>query len=87
MIIVGVLREVKLLCDVLKSKFEMIDLGTMSYLLDIVVLINMSGQKTFLTQEGYIDHVLGRFGKVSCKPVGTQKGKHMSGMQRGGDKQ
>ena len=39
-----------------------------------------------LTQEGYIDRVLERFGMANCKLVGTPIEKDKSGMKGGGDK-
>ena len=86
MLIAGALGEVKLSCDKLKSKFEMVDLGTVSHFLGIVVSIDMNGHMISLTQEGYIDRVLERFGMASCKPVETPMEKDKPGMKRGGDK-
>jgi len=86
MLIAGGLGEVKLVCDKLKSKFEMVDLGTVSHFLGIVVSMDTNGHAISLTQEGYIDRVWERFGMASCKPVGTPMEKDKQGMKGGGDK-
>jgi len=86
MLIAGALREVKLICDKLKSTFEMVDLGTVSHFLDMVVSIDTNGLTISLTQEGYNDLVLEQFGMASCKPVGTPREKDKLGMKGGGDK-
>jgi len=86
MLIVGALGEVKLVCDKLKSKFEMVDLGTVSHFLGMVVSMDTNGHTISLTQEGYIDRVLERFGMASCKPVGTPMEKDKLGMKGGGEK-
>ena len=39
-----------------------------------------------LTQEGYIDRVLERFGMANCTPIGTPMEKDKPGMKGGGDK-
>jgi len=86
MLIAGVLGEVKLVCDKLKSKFEMADLGTVSHFLGMVVSMETNGHMISLTQEGYIDRALERFGMASCKPVGTPMEKDKTGMKGGRDK-
>jgi len=73
-------------CDKLQSKFEMVDLGTVSHFVGMVVSMDMNGHMISLTQEGYIDRVLERFGMANCKPVGTSMEKEKSGMRGGGDK-
>jgi len=77
---------VKLICDKLKSKFAMVDLGTVSNFLGMVVSMDTSGHTISLTQEGYIYRVLEKFGMASCKPVGTPMEKDKLGMKGGGDK-
>jgi len=86
MLIAGALGDVKLVCDKLKSEFEMIDVGTVSHFLGMVVSMDTNGHMISLTQEGYIDWVLERFGMVSCKPVGTPIEKDKPCMKGGGDK-
>jgi len=76
---------VKLVCDKLKSKFEMVDLGTVSHFLGMGVSMDMNGHTISLTQEGYIDRMLEKFGMASCKPVGTAMEKDKPGMKGGGD--
>jgi len=71
MLIAGALGQVKLVWDKLKSKFEIVDLGTVSHFLGMGVSMDTNGHTLSLTQEGYIDRVLERFGMASCKPVGT----------------
>jgi len=87
MLIAGALGEVKLSCDKLKSKFEMVDLGTVSHFLGMVVSMDRNYHTISLTQEGYIDRVLERFGMASCKRVGTRMENDKRGMKGGGDKQ
>ena len=86
MLIAGALGEVKLVCDRLKSQFEMVDLGTVSQFLVLVVSMDTKGHTISVRQEGYIDGVLERFGMASCKPVGTPMEKDKQGMKGGGDK-
>jgi len=86
MLIAGALGEVQLGCDKLKSKGEMVDLGTVTYFLGMIVLIDTSGHTVSLPQEWYIDRVLERFGMASCKPVGIPIEKDKPGMKEGGDK-
>ena len=86
MLIAGALGEVKLICDMLKAKFEIVDLRTVSHFLGMVVSMDTGGHTISLTQEGYIDRVLERFGMTECKPVGTPMEKNKPGMKGGGDK-
>jgi len=88
MLIAGALGDVKLVCDKLKSKFEMVDLGTVSRFLGMVVSMDTNGHMISWTQEGYIDRVLEMFGiqVASCKPVGTPMEKDKLGMKGGGNK-
>jgi len=55
MLIARAVGEVKLICDKLQTKFEMVDLGTVSHFLGMVVSMDKSGHLISLTQEGYID--------------------------------
>jgi len=86
MLIAGALGEVKLVCDNLKSKFEMVDLGTVSHFLGMGLSLDSKGHTISLTQERYIDRVLERFGMASCKPVATPMEKGKPGIKGGGDK-
>jgi len=86
MLIAEALGEVKLICDKLKSTFVMVDLGTVSNFLALVVSMDTSGHTISLTQEGYIYGVLEKFGMASCKPVGTPMEKDKPGMKGGRDK-
>ena len=43
MLIAGALGEVKLVCDKLKSKFEMVDRGTVSHFLGMVISMDTNG--------------------------------------------
>jgi len=86
MLIAGALGEVKLICDKLKSKAEMVDPGTVIHFLCMVVLMDMNGHRISLTQEGYIARVLERLGMASCNPQETPMEKDKLGMKGGGDK-
>jgi len=86
MLIAGTLGEGKLVCDKLKRKFEMVDLGSVSHFLGLVVSVNTNAYGISFTEEGYIDRVLERFGIGSCKPVATPMEKARLGMKGGGDK-
>jgi len=86
MLIAGALGEVKLICDILKGKFEIVDNGTVSLFLGMVVSMDTGGHMISLTQEGYIDWVLERFDMTEWKPVGTPMEKDKPGMKGGGDK-
>jgi len=86
MLIAGALREWKLVCDKLQSKFKMVDLATVSHFLGIVGSMDTSGHTISLTQEWYIDQVLKRFGMASSKPLGIPIEKEKLGMKEGEDK-
>ena len=85
MLIVEVFGQVKLVYDKLKEKFEMVDLGTVSHFLGMVVLMDMNGHRICATQEGYIGWVLEKFGMSDCKPVGTQMEKNQLDVKGEGD--
>ena len=86
MLIAGVLGEVKFVCDKLKGKFEIVDLGNVNHFLSIVVWIDTGSHMICLTQERYINWVLEGFGMADCKHVGTPMEKDKPSMKGGGDK-
>ena len=86
MLIAGALGEAKLICDMLKGKFEIVDLGTVSHCLGMVVSMDTGCHTISLKQKGYVDRVFERFGMVQCKPVGTPMEKDKPGMKERGDK-
>jgi len=55
----------------LNARFDMVDLGLVKHFLGMMVSRDERGQKIYITQEGYIGHVLERFGMSNCKPVAT----------------
>jgi Reverse transcriptase (RNA-dependent DNA polymerase) len=54
---------------VMKKKFEMTDLGLMSYFLGLE--IKQGDEGIFVSQEGYAKGILKRFKMEDCKPVST----------------
>lgn len=61
--------KIEIVCDQLKSKFEMTDLGQIKSILGIQVEIK--DQVVNLSQESYVDSLLAKFGMVDSKPVAT----------------
>ena len=67
----------KLMCDIqrlkdlLSAEFEMKDLGATKKILGMEILRDRNQNKLFLSQKGYIQKVLNRFGMLSTKPVDT----------------
>ena len=53
----------------LKSKLDVKDMGQLSEFLD--VKLSWSNCTLYLSQEGYVENVLGRFGMAKCKSVAT----------------
>ena len=49
----------------------MVDLGSVEHFLGMVVTRDMQGHRVYITQEGYIGCILGKFGMLDCKPVAT----------------
>jgi len=62
----------------LKARFDMVDLGLVKHFLSMMVSGDVHGKKIHITQEGYIGHVLERFGMSNCKPVATPMDKNKS---------
>jgi len=80
-LIAGAFGKLKLICDTLNIKFEIIDLGTVSNFLGMVMSMDTCGHIISLKQEGYIDWVLEKFGMTDCKPVGKPNEKDKLGMK------
>ena len=60
------IQEVK---RILKSKFDMMDLGNARRLLDMEIARNIEDRALFLSQKGYLEKVLKRFSMENSKPV------------------
>jgi len=69
---ISFLQEIK---KFLTKNFEMKDLGEASFVLGIKILRDRSQGIVRLSQESYIDKVLGRFGMKDSKPGDTSKAK------------
>ena len=65
---IGLLHETK---RFLSNNFKMVDLGYASFVLGIKIHRDLSRGILGLSQKGYIDKVLTRFGMQSCKPIDT----------------
>ncbi|KAH9763595.1 hypothetical protein KPL70_001222 [Citrus sinensis] len=66
--------EVEKLKNLLKSEFEMKDLGSAKRILGMEIFINRAAGTLFLSQEKYIKKVLERFDMHNSKPVLTPLG-------------
>ena len=76
-------NDLNLLCDTkkfLSSNFEMKDLGNASYVLGIQIYQDRSKDILGLSQKGYIEKILQRYGMHDCKPLDTPiaKGDNLS---------
>ncbi|KAG7558728.1 Integrase catalytic core [Arabidopsis thaliana x Arabidopsis arenosa] len=63
--------DIQRLKDLLSAEFEMKDLGAAKKILGMEILRDRSQNKLFLSQKGYIQKVLNRFGMLSAKPIDT----------------
>ncbi|KAL9858560.1 putative RNA-directed DNA polymerase [Arabidopsis thaliana] len=63
--------DIQRLKDLLSAEFEMKDLGAAKKILGMEILRDKNQNKLFLSQKGYIQKVLNRFGMLSAKPVDT----------------
>ncbi|KAL1198052.1 Retrovirus-related Pol polyprotein from transposon TNT 1-94 [Cardamine amara subsp. amara] len=57
--------------DLLSAEFEMKDLGAANKILGMEILRDRTQKKLFLSQKGYIQKVLDRFGMSTSKPIDT----------------
>ena len=67
-------NDLNLLCDTkkfLSNNFEMKDLGNASYVLGIQIYRDRSKDILGLSQKGYIEKLLQRYGMQDCKPLDT----------------
>jgi hypothetical protein len=64
----------------LGAKFEMKDMGDVTYVLGIKISRNRALKLLYLDQEKYIENILKRFKMDKCKPLNTpiSKGQHLS---------
>ncbi len=65
---------VKKIVNFLKCDFSIKELGELHYCLGIKVERNRKEKKLFLSQKGYIEQVVERFGLSDCKPCYTPAG-------------
>ncbi|KAJ4711603.1 Retrovirus-related Pol polyprotein from transposon TNT 1-94 [Melia azedarach] len=63
--------DVQKLKDLLSIEFEMKDLGAARKILGMEIYRDRSKKKLFLSQKGYIQKILSRFGMSTAKPIDT----------------
>lgn len=63
--------DIQKLKDLLSAKFEMKDLGAASKFLGMEIYRDRSHKKLFLSQKGYIQKILSRFGMSTTKAINT----------------
>ncbi|KAJ4723126.1 Retrovirus-related Pol polyprotein from transposon TNT 1-94 [Melia azedarach] len=63
--------DVQKLKDILSVEFEMKDLGAARKILGMEIYRDRSKKKLFLSQKGYIQKILSRFGMSTAKPIDT----------------
>ncbi|KAJ4716980.1 Retrovirus-related Pol polyprotein from transposon TNT 1-94 [Melia azedarach] len=63
--------DVQKLKDLLSVEFEMKDLGAARKILGMEIYRERSKKKLFLSQKGYIQKILSRFGMSTAKPIDT----------------
>ncbi|KAJ4714843.1 Retrovirus-related Pol polyprotein from transposon TNT 1-94 [Melia azedarach] len=63
--------NVQKLKDLLSVEFEMKDLGAARKILGMEIYRDRSKKKLFLSQKGYIQKILSRFGMSTAKPINT----------------
>ncbi|OWY90649.1 Transposable element, partial [Phytophthora megakarya] len=70
LVIVGTDENIELVLNELQAKFQIKDIGPVTDLLHMEISY-VSGQALWMSQSGYIDKVLKRFGMEECRPVAT----------------
>ncbi|GAA0162317.1 transmembrane signal receptor [Lithospermum erythrorhizon] len=63
--------DIQKLKGLLSAKFDMKDLGTAKKILGMEIYRDRSQRKLFLSQKGYIEKILSRFGMAFAKPIDT----------------
>ncbi|GAA0159880.1 transmembrane signal receptor [Lithospermum erythrorhizon] len=63
--------HIQKLKGLLSAKFDMKDLGAVKKILGMEIYRDRSQRKLFLSQKGYIEKILSRFGMASAKPIDT----------------
>ncbi|KAE9314778.1 hypothetical protein PF008_g19412 [Phytophthora fragariae] len=69
LLVIGSKAFVSEMKDILKRRFQMTDLGGVSYLLGWHIERSRSERIIFVHQEKYATKVLDRFGLAQCRPV------------------
>nr|GEZ44638.1 hypothetical protein [Tanacetum cinerariifolium] len=62
-------RYIQLFFDLMKSRFEMLMIGEMTFFLGLQV--NQSPRGIFINQSKYVLEILNKYGMESCDPIGT----------------
>ena len=57
--------------ELLSAEFEMKDLGAVRMILGMAIYRKRAQNKLFLSQQGYIEKILSRFGMSIIKPLDT----------------
>ncbi|GMF23407.1 unnamed protein product [Phytophthora fragariaefolia] len=70
LVIVGTGENIELVLNELRAKFQIKDLGPVTDLLHMQISY-VPGEALWISQRGYIDKVLRRFGMGGCRPVTT----------------
>lgn len=70
LVIAGTDENIELVISELRAKFKLKDLGPVKDLLHMEIEY-VPGQVLWMSQRGYIDKVLKRFGMENCRPVST----------------
>ena len=71
--------ELKSVKDELSSKFDIKDLGKLSYFLGMSIVCNQEEKKTWMGQPAYTEKLLTKMGMSDCRPVTTpmESGNHL----------
>ena len=71
--------ELKTVKDALSSKFDIKDLGKLSYFLGMSIVCNQEDKKTWVGQPAYTEKLLNKMGMSDCRPVSTpiESGNHL----------
>lgn len=69
-------EELETLKDELNSEFEMKNLGSATKILGMQIVRDRHSKTLFLTQSGYVEKILNRFGMNESKPVSTPLAAH-----------
>ena len=85
MLIAGALQNINSVRKKLNDQFKMVDLGHVNHFLGRVITRELNNHTMYLTQEGYIDRVLEKFGMKECKPVGTPMEREKPSVRCDGD--